>query len=147
MVCDIRFLPRKHLSCDAFVVFGCERIVRDGPLYMHMNFGDQIDKLARVTFMQYMSLVTQFMSLHCYTFHGIWNTLGLTPSGVTSQIAKFMGPTWGPPGTCRPQMGPILAPWTLLSGALWFTSAPSVSLLWHMRYIWWHICGFHICIS
>ena len=32
------------------------------------------------------------------------------------QIAKFMGPTWGPPGTCRPQMGPMLAPWTLLSG-------------------------------
>ena len=33
-----------------------------------------------------------------------------------SRIAKFMGPTWGPPGSCRPQMGPILAPWTLLSG-------------------------------
>ena len=32
-----------------------------------------------------------------------------------SQIAKFMGPTWGPPGSCWPQMGPILAPWTLLS--------------------------------
>ena len=34
----------------------------------------------------------------------------------TSQIAKFMGPTWGPPGSCRPQMGPMLAPRTLLSG-------------------------------
>ena len=33
------------------------------------------------------------------------------------QIAKFMGPTWGPPGSCRPQMGPKLAPWTLLSGS------------------------------
>ena len=33
-----------------------------------------------------------------------------------TQIAKFMGPTWGPPGSCRPQMGPMLAPWTLLSG-------------------------------
>ena len=33
-----------------------------------------------------------------------------------SQIAKFMGPTWGPPGSCRPQKGPMLAPWTLLSG-------------------------------
>ena len=32
------------------------------------------------------------------------------------QIAKFMGLTWGPPGTCRPQMGPILASWTLLWG-------------------------------
>ena len=27
-----------------------------------------------------------------------------------------MGPTWGPSGSCRPQMGPMLAPWTLLSG-------------------------------
>ena len=27
-----------------------------------------------------------------------------------------MGPTWGPPGPCRPQMGLILVPWTLLSG-------------------------------
>ena len=35
-----------------------------------------------------------------------------------SQIARFMGPTWGPPGSCRPQMGPILAPWTLLWGSL-----------------------------
>ena len=31
------------------------------------------------------------------------------------QIAKFMGPTWGPPGSCRSQMDPVLATWTLLS--------------------------------
>ena len=37
-------------------------------------------------------------------------------SGEWSQIAKFMGPAWGPPGSCRSQMGPMLAPWTLLSG-------------------------------
>ena len=35
-------------------------------------------------------------------------------SGNT-QIAKLMGPTWGPPGSWRPQMGPMLDPWTLLS--------------------------------
>ena len=32
------------------------------------------------------------------------------------QIARFMEPTWGPPGPCRPQMCPMLASWTLLSG-------------------------------
>ena len=32
-----------------------------------------------------------------------------------SQIAKFIGPTWDPPGSYRPQMGPMLAPGTLLS--------------------------------
>ena len=38
----------------------------------------------------------------------------------TNQIAKFMGPTWGPPGSYWPQMGPMLTPWTLLSGKPWF---------------------------
>ena len=33
-----------------------------------------------------------------------------------TQIAKFMGPTWGPSGSCRPQIGPMLVPWTLLLG-------------------------------
>ena len=38
---------------------------------------------------------------------------------MPSQITKFMEPTWGPPGSCRPQMGPMLAPWTLqLSGMI-----------------------------
>ena len=36
--------------------------------------------------------------------------------GRISQIANFIGPTWGPPGSCWPQMGPIMAPWSLLSG-------------------------------
>ena len=29
---------------------------------------------------------------------------------------RFMWPTWGPPGSCWPQVGPILIPWTFLSG-------------------------------
>ena len=33
-----------------------------------------------------------------------------------TQIARFVWPTWGPPGSWRPQGGPKLAPWTLLSG-------------------------------
>ena len=37
---------------------------------------------------------------------------GLGPA----QIAKFLWPTWGPPGSWRPQMGPMLASWTLISG-------------------------------
>ena len=36
-----------------------------------------------------------------------------------SQTAKFMGPIWGPPGSYRSQMGPILAPGALLSGLLY----------------------------
>ena len=40
-----------------------------------------------------------------------WNCM---ISKVT-QIARFTWPTWDPPGSCRPQVGPTLAPWTLLS--------------------------------
>ena len=36
-------------------------------------------------------------------------------TGILVQIAKFMGPTWGPSGSSWPQMGPMLAPWALLS--------------------------------
>ena len=35
--------------------------------------------------------------------------------GEASQIARFLGPAWGPLGSCQPQTGPMLAPWTLLS--------------------------------
>ena len=34
----------------------------------------------------------------------------------STQIARLMGPTWGPLGSYRPQMGPMWAPWNLLSG-------------------------------
>ena len=33
-----------------------------------------------------------------------------------TQKARFTWPPWSPPGSCRPQVGPVLAPWTLLSG-------------------------------
>ena len=33
-----------------------------------------------------------------------------------SPIARFMGPAWGPSGADRTQVGPMLAPWTLISG-------------------------------
>ena len=37
-------------------------------------------------------------------------------AAVITQIANFMGPTWGLTESCRPQVSPTLAPWTLLSG-------------------------------
>ena len=35
---------------------------------------------------------------------------------MTPLIARFMGPTWGPSGTDRTQVGTVLATWTLLCG-------------------------------
>ena len=46
-----------------------------------------------------------------------WN-LGGFLWHVYALIAGFMWPIWGPPGADRTQVGPMLAPWTLLSGWL-----------------------------
>ena len=48
--------------------------------------------------------------------HGVSNHRRCYCSSNKTQITKFMGPIWGPPGSCRTEMGPMLAPWTLLSG-------------------------------
>ena len=50
------------------------------------------------------------VSKSSYILHAI------TRVRMVTQISRFMGPTWGPPGSCRPQMGPMVAPWTLISG-------------------------------
>ena len=42
----------------------------------------------------------------------IWNANEEEKTSQASQIARFMGPTLGPPG------GPMLAPWILLSGVV-----------------------------
>ena len=48
-------------------------------------------------------------------------------------IARFMGPAWGPSGADRTQVGPMLAPWTLLSEKIktWLSQSP-----WHELLFW-----------
>ena len=43
---------------------------------------------------------------------------GINTNQENTQIARLMGPTWAIPGSCRSQVGPMLAPWTLLSGQI-----------------------------
>ena len=43
--------------------------------------------------------------------------------------SKVHGPTWGPPGADRTLVGPMLAPWTLLSGSLLY-NAVILSSFW-----------------
>ena len=40
------------------------------------------------------------------------------PNYAATLIARLMGPTWGSSGANRTQVGPMLAPWTLLSGTV-----------------------------
>ena len=35
---------------------------------------------------------------------------------LSTRSPRFIWPTWGPPGCWRPKVGPMLAPWILLSG-------------------------------
>ena len=64
---------------------------------------------------------------------------------IRSQIARLMGPTWGPPGSCRPQVGPILAPWTLLSGVFMrYLVTFVVIILSPPRHVGWSV---RCCIS
>ena len=50
------------------------------------------------------------------------------------QIARFMGPTWGPPGADRTKVGPMFAPWTLLSG-VWSELSCSTQALTTLQWI------------
>ena len=48
----------------------------------------------------------------------MWRLGSAAGAWQATLIARFMGPTWGPSGADRTQVGPMLAPWTLLSGIL-----------------------------
>ena len=53
---------------------------------------------------------------HHHQFYDHTCASELRTNPVGSVIARFMGLTWGPPGADRTQVGPVLAPWTLLPG-------------------------------
>ena len=56
------------------------------------------------------------MSLWAHTEGTLSIYSGLAYGCKHTLIARFVGPRWDPSGTDRTQVGPMLAPWTLLSG-------------------------------
>ena len=64
--------------------------------------------------------------------HASWEQVWM----CTPLIARFMGPTWGPAGADRTQVGPMLAPWTLLSGSISFFTSNSVIFVYFIFIIW-----------
>ena len=58
-------------------------------------------------------------------------------STVGTQIARFIGPTWDLPGSCRLQMGPMLVPWTLLSGYSPYNCTGTTGVSWKP---WYFLC-------
>ena len=68
----------------------------------------------------YWVLTQHFNTRSIYELNclNIQNSPGTPLTGTTTPIASFMGPTWGASGADRTQVGPMLAPWILLSGYL-----------------------------
>ena len=64
-----------------------------------------------------------------YDHSSSWAIVSVGSRWITTQIARFMWPTLGPPGSCRPQVGSMLAPWTLISGYLMDVD-PRVFAIW-----------------
>ena len=70
---------------------------------------------------------TESVSKRCYQLrHTMFDaacrdhSYHITHKSIHTLIARFMGPIWGPSGAVRAQVGPMLAPWTLLSGYLMY---------------------------
>ena len=67
---------------------------------------------------------------------------------VTTLIARYMGPTWGPSGADRTQVSPMMDPWTLLSGWLFhssiFVHCCWSGMLFYCRVVWEHWLPDHI---
>ena len=64
-----------------------------------------------------------------------------------SQIATFMGPTWGPPGSCRPQMGPMLDPRTLRSGVSFVRSVSDLRSMVVTAFLYSSSCSTGPCYN
>ena len=74
-----------------------------------------------------------------------WRGILQVPSyDLPPLIARFMGPICGPSGTDRTQVGPMLAPWTLLSGTvmLLFISQKSSEWLSSCILSWQQVCSY-----
>ena len=79
-----------------------------------LNFSIYINKLTKPEAQTLQNIAKFFCKNHIHIHGCAW--IGTLLVFKPSQIAKFMRPTWGPPGSYRAQVSPMLAPWTTLSG-------------------------------
>ena len=68
--------------------------------------------------------------MHLFCNMRFWNCYHISLRPMTL-LARFMGPTWGPSGAGRTQVGPMLAPWTLLSWELILRPESICCIGWH----------------
>ena len=73
-------------------------------------------KLSKHTQYLYYNWAQRIVELMLYQCNRILSILCIGVYIRCKYEHLFLGLTWGPPGSCRPQMRPMLAPRTLLSG-------------------------------
>ena len=111
-----------------------------------------IPEMDSIHYLQFMSLLDSNLSLFdivhfycCLVIQNVQLKCELMPISERNLfhplIARFMGPTWGPTGDDRIQVGPMLAPWTLLSGPL------HSNFIICNTIIWWTIPTYWNCYS
>ena len=71
---------------------------------------------AAIKFIFFFALIVMHRLCGIVVRRDNWVTFYLCQCCTATLITRFIGPTWGPSGADRTQVGPILAPWTLLSG-------------------------------
>ena len=91
------------LACVLYIGFGCKVRLQT------------IKRILKKPIAPAIGILSQFIVMPLVS--GCLSTVyeSFLPIYILPQIARLMGPTWCPHGSCRPQMGPMLAPSTLLS--------------------------------
>ena len=103
MICKSQLKPRPNLGIYFNEV---QRI----PIIPHHHSGGFV----------LLHLVTAIIRNFIHIFDNVTKPFAIQHHlASVSLIARFTGPTWGPPGSCRPQVGPMWAPWTLLSAMIY----------------------------
>ena len=81
-----------------------------------------LDTFIASTRLTYYLAITYLYALGVRTILMLLHNLRARETSSTFKLPvtdKTLGPTWGLPGSCRPQVGPMLAPWAWLSGKSW----------------------------
>ena len=70
------------------------------------------------------------------SFETAWHSFDVTViTGDCAQIARFMGPTWGPPGSCQPPDGPHVGPMNLAIRVMLL----EVYQIFAIKKLWWFL--------
>ena len=98
--------------------------------YIHVErfYKRIITNLLRVNFLSNsVAVYVIHKRTHSHTRHSIaMNWASLRRYLLYTQITKFMGPTWGPPGPCRPQMAPCWSHEPCYLGSEWYVDGSSL---------------------